>query len=77
LQLGLDDIVRFAGIKTSLFVPLTSTDLPLGYLQLANKRDGTAFSDEELALIKSLSQQTALTLENIRLVQSSPLRADH
>ena len=76
LQLGLDNIVRSAGIKCSLLIPLTSTDLPLGYILLANKRDGTPFSDEDLALIKSLSQQTALTLENIRLVQSSQHRAD-
>jgi PAS domain S-box-containing protein len=49
--------------------------LPLGIILLDNFQLTAAFSEEDQALITSLAQQTALTLENARLYQASEQRA--
>jgi PAS domain S-box-containing protein len=49
--------------------------LPLGVLVLDNFHVPAAFTLEDLALASSLTQQTALTLENARLLQASEQRA--
>jgi len=48
---------------------------PLGVLVLDNVQMTAAFTGDDLALITSLAQQTALTLENARLYQSSEQRS--
>lgn len=49
--------------------------LPLGVVILDNTQAAGAFSDDDLAVIISLAQQTALTLENARLYQASEQRS--
>jgi PAS domain S-box-containing protein len=49
--------------------------MPLGVIILDNFQMTAAFTQEDLALITSLMQQTALTLENARLYQASEQRA--
>ena len=49
--------------------------IPLGVLVLDNSQVTAAFTDDDLALITSLAQQTALTLENARLYQASKQRS--
>lgn len=48
---------------------------PLGVLVLENFKSTAAFTADDQALIASLGQQTALTLENARLYQASEQRA--
>jgi PAS domain S-box-containing protein len=60
---------------SSLVLPLQSGDIKLGVLVLDNFQEAAAFSDEDKALIASLTQQTALTLENARLYQAAEERA--
>jgi GAF domain-containing protein len=48
---------------------------PLGVLVLDNSQDTATFSEEDLAVVTSLAQQTALTLENARLYQASEQRS--
>jgi PAS domain S-box-containing protein len=48
---------------------------PLGVLVLENFHMASAFTQEDQALVTSLSQQTALTLENARLYQASEQRS--
>ncbi len=49
---------------------------PLGVIILDNFQTPAAFSADDEALITSLAQQTALTLENARLYQASEQRAN-
>ncbi len=49
---------------------------PLGVLVLNNAQTTSAFDEDDLALVSSLAQQTALTLENARLYQASRQRSN-
>jgi PAS domain S-box-containing protein len=49
---------------------------PLGVILLENFQTPAAFSADDEALVTSLAQQTALTLENARLYQASEQRAN-
>ncbi len=60
---------------SSLLVPLQAGEATLGVLVLDNFNTAAAFNQEDEALVLSLTQQTALTLENARLYQASEHRA--
>jgi PAS domain S-box-containing protein len=49
--------------------------VPLGVLVLENFQTGSAFTDDDLLMIQSLTQQTALALENARLYQATQQRS--
>ncbi|HVN56270.1 MAG TPA: GAF domain-containing protein [Anaerolineaceae bacterium] len=60
---------------SSLLVPIRSGESNLGILVLDNFEELAAFTAEDEALASSLTQQTALALENARLYQASEQRA--
>lgn len=62
---------------SSLVIPITGTtqSTALGVVLLDNFKTIGAFTAEDQALISSLAQQTALTLENAHLYQASEQRA--
>ncbi len=60
---------------SSLIVPIQTGDYCLGVLVLDNFNKAGSFQDEDQALLLSLSQQVALSLQNIRLIQSTEERA--
>jgi PAS domain S-box-containing protein len=60
---------------SSMLIPVQSGDTMLGILVMDNFNTAAAFSQEDEALVTSLAQQTALTLENARLFYSSEQRA--
>ncbi len=60
---------------SSLFVPVIMNDQGLGLLVLDNFNATSAFSAEDEALLLSLAQQVALSLDNLRLVQTTQERA--
>ena len=49
--------------------------MPLGVIVADHFQEPAAFSAEDQALLTSLAQQTALTLENARLYQAAEQRA--
>ena len=49
-------------------VPLKHKERVLGVINLTNRADGTAFSEEDLALLTALANQAAIAIENSRLV---------
>lgn len=49
---------------------------PLGVLVMDNASETNAFTDDDLAILASLAQQTALTLENASLYQASEQRSN-
>ncbi|MDP1547934.1 MAG: GAF domain-containing protein [Anaerolineales bacterium] len=60
---------------SSLLVPITSSGENLGLLMLDNFNATAAFREDDEALLISLAQQVALSLDNLRLVQASQERA--
>jgi len=60
---------------SSLFVPILVANQALGILVLDNFNTPSAFNTEDENLMLSLSQQVALSLENVRLVHAMTERA--
>ena len=60
---------------SSLIVPIQTGDYCLGVLVLDNFNKAGSFQNEDVALLLSLSQQVALSLQNVRLLQSTEERA--
>lgn len=60
---------------SSLIVPIQSGEQTLGVLVLDNFNTSAVFTAEDEVLLLSLTQQVALSLENVRLVQASQERA--
>lgn len=58
-----------------LVIPIVASGQSLGVLTLDNFNTQAAFKPADETLLLSLSQQVALSLENVRLVQSSQERA--
>ncbi|MFN8412157.1 MAG: GAF domain-containing protein [Anaerolineales bacterium] len=60
---------------SSLVVPIMAGEQGLGVIVLDNFNATSAFRPEDEALLLSLAQQVALSLENVRLVQATQERA--
>ena len=60
---------------SSLMIPIISADVGVGLIVLDNFNTTGAFRIEDEALMVSLSQQVALSLENVRLVHAKTERA--
>jgi signal transduction histidine kinase/uncharacterized membrane protein len=63
---GVDQSTGFV-TRAMIVVPLIAKDLIIGVIQVINKRDGTTFSDDDLALLTSFAAQAAAAIENARL----------
>jgi GAF domain-containing protein/nitrogen-specific signal transduction histidine kinase len=59
---------------SSLLLPIQTGDRQLGVMVLDNFNTPAAFSSDDEALLLSLTQQVALSLENVRLMQASQER---
>jgi GAF domain-containing protein len=75
IELGLDHPARAAGIRNTVFVPLTSGGRSLGYLQAANKLDDLPFDQDDIRILSIVTGQAAPIIENVDLIQQSVSRA--
>ncbi|PKN94620.1 MAG: hypothetical protein CVU44_05920 [Chloroflexi bacterium HGW-Chloroflexi-6] len=60
---------------SSIAVPIQTNERSMGILILDNFNATAAFRQEDEAILSSLTQQVALSLENVRLVQATQERA--
>lgn len=60
---------------SSLLIPILAGEKNLGVLVLDNFNTAAAFKPDDETLLMSLSQQVALSLENVRLMQATEERA--
>jgi GAF domain-containing protein len=60
---------------SSLLIPIQAGDYTVGVLMLDNFNTPTAFSAEDETLLLSLSQQVGLSMQNVRLMQTTQERA--
>ena len=75
VSLGLDHSARAAGMRETVLIPLSSGGRSIGYLQAANKRDGTPFSSDDLRLLEIIALQAAPIIDNANLINQSVGRA--
>ncbi len=66
--LGLAHLVQAAGIRNTVMVPLIAHGRSLGYLQAANKTDGSLLSENEQRLLAIIAGQVGPILENANLI---------
>jgi hypothetical protein len=64
-------------MTTLLGVPLTVRDTVYGNLYLADKHDGTPFSDDDEALLTALASAAGVSIENARLYERLQRAAEH
>ncbi|MBI3890241.1 MAG: diguanylate cyclase [Candidatus Wallbacteria bacterium] len=57
---------RDANIRTLLCVPLIQNERRIGVINITNKRDGQAFTENDKQLAMTLANQAAITIENSR-----------
>lgn len=74
-RLGLAPLAQAADIRETVLMPLNAGGRPLGYLQVANKSDGSRFNEDDLRLLRIIAGQVAPILENANLIQQSRQRA--
>ncbi len=73
--LGLTNVALAASLRDSALVPLVSAGRVVGYLQVSHHRGGTtAFSNDELRLMKITANQAATIIENALLIQQTRVR---
>jgi GAF domain-containing protein/nitrogen-specific signal transduction histidine kinase len=61
---------------SSLLIPIQSGDQKVGVIVLDNFNTPVAFREEDETLLLSLAQQVGLSLQNVRLVQTTQERAE-
>jgi len=75
VTLGLDRMAIAAGIMQTVLTPLIASGRKIGYLQAADKLDGSPFDEADLRLLEIIASQSAAILENAQLVHQSQQRA--
>lgn len=75
VTMGLHHLALAAGLRNTALVPMTTGGHTLGYLQAANKRDGSPFEQNDLRFLSIIAGQAAPIIENASLVQQSKRRA--
>lgn len=73
--LGVTHLAQAASIASAVFVPLNSAGRFLGYLQAADKTEGTPFDQDDLRLLEIIAVQAATIIENATLVLQTQERA--
>ncbi|MBI3158099.1 MAG: GAF domain-containing protein [Chloroflexi bacterium] len=74
-DLGIAHLALAAGIERTALIPLAAGGRTLGYLQAANKRDGSRFNEDDLRLLTIVAGQAAPILDNAALMSESRRRA--
>lgn len=75
-QLGMAASIRYGQIRSVICVPLIAHNKVLGILHLDSQdRINSSFSHKHLSLVKAISNQTALALENMVLLKEVEQKA--
>lgn len=61
--------------RSILAVPMVRHERLIGVIEVLNKQDGGAFTDEDQGILEMLAHQAAIAIENARLYQDSVAKA--
>jgi len=75
IALNLAHLAQVTGIVNTVMEPLTSAGRLLGYLQVADKKDGSSFDQNDLRLLEIIAGQSATIIDNAILIRQSQERA--
>ncbi|MCZ7546666.1 MAG: GAF domain-containing protein [Anaerolineae bacterium] len=75
-DLDLLNLATVVGVRTSAIASMTVGTRRIGVVQIANKRDGSAFSRDDVALLSVFATQAAIVVENTRLYETEQRRAE-
>ncbi len=59
----------FSSLDVEVYVPIRTADRLLGIFVLGAKKSGESYSSRDIALLRTLAGQTAIALQNARLVE--------
>lgn len=68
-HIGLDSIVRLAGIYNMAWFPLQLAQDRIGMLMISNKRGGGGFNHQDIQNMTVLAAQSSIVVESVRLYQ--------
>lgn len=73
-QTGLSSLAEAVGVRTTAVVRLAVGERSFGVIQVANKRDGSGFGENDLRLLNVFASQVAIVVENARLYEEEQAR---
>jgi signal transduction histidine kinase/nitrate/nitrite-specific signal transduction histidine kinase len=75
VKLALEEQARLAALGVVLCVPLRGKQRLAGWLALGPKRSNEGYSADDLVFLNTLSDQTAIAIENAQLLEEAQRRA--
>ena len=75
-EAGLDQIAELLSVQKTMTATLSAGGRNLGIVQIANKEDGTDFTDSDARLLLIFATQAAAIIENARLYNEVQRRAN-
>ncbi|MCS6870547.1 MAG: GAF domain-containing protein [Anaerolineae bacterium] len=73
---GLDKLAMLIGVRQTLMVPLIINGRRIGVVQVANRLDGTEFTEEQARVLSIIASQAAVIIDNARLYREMRERTD-
>lgn len=73
---GLDKVATLIGARQMLMIPLVVAGRRLGVVQVANKLNGTEFTEDDARILSIFASQAAVIIDNARLYREMRQRAD-
>ncbi len=70
-----EELARLKMLDVELCVPLSGSEYLLGWVALGCKNSNTAYEEDDLVLLATLANQTAIALENAQLLEQANRRA--
>lgn len=75
-EAGLTNLAEAVGVRTTALVQMSVGNRRFGVIQVANKRDGKGFTDNDMRLLSVFASQAAIVVENARLYDEERRRSE-
>jgi signal transduction histidine kinase len=72
---SLEELGKLTILEPELLVPLNGTEQLIGWITLGSKRSGAPYHENDVVFLTTLTNQTAIALENAQLLEAAERRA--